>query len=290
MLKHLAVSGRLSSELFFFCFFHFIEMHAPNDPPRQLMERFGTGPYAGVSGTRLKRMIESGEIGAAELPDAIAQLHSLSLAMLSEIDRFLGPALESLRASGELERTLVILTADHGDNFYEKADSYGHNHVYDATARVPLAIRVPGDPPGGRDVDSLVSVVDFARTIYVWTGAEAPVRLAGIDLLDPAALALTPARTVFVQGGFPGGGVSRAIVTEQFKLIDNPNGGRELYDLRHDPRELHDLAADRPAEAADLGERLERAFAAGTEGTMPIAIEDLPPELVNQLRGLGYLE
>ena len=273
----------------FFAFLHFIEMHVPHDPPPAAAAAVGGGRFAGLGGREAQRRVEAGEIPPEDMPELIEHLHDLALAMLSEIDRFLVPSLEVLRDEGLLDSALVILTSDHGDNLYEKVDSYGHAHVYDTTARVPLLLHVPGDARGS-DSNALVSVVDLAPTFYAFSGVHAPGRLSGVNLLDREALAAVASRAIFVQGRHPDGGTARAIVTTDHKLIENPDGTSELYDRGRDPSERHDLSAREPELAALLARQLDAVFAAADESTAPIDVDDLPPDIVEQLRGLGYIE
>lgn len=274
----------------FFCFFHLMEMHVPTDPPRIARERFVRGQFAGVRARQLAKMIQSGKIPEADMPDAIEHFKRLSLAMLSEIDRLLQPVLETLQNEQLLDDTLVILTSDHGDDFFEKAGMLSHWHVYDTVARVPLLLRVPGDA-GGSDWDVGASVVDFAPTIYRFTGVRAPGAQAGLDLLDPNVLEAARERAIFVQGANPAGGESRALVKGRYKLIGSPQANWELYDRANDGRELQDLASVLPELVLQLASELEARLPSSNLGRREaIQPEELPTEVLERLKALGYLD
>ncbi|MBX7165475.1 MAG: sulfatase [Pirellulales bacterium] len=96
---------------------------------------------------------------------------------IQRFDRELGELIEYLERSGELERTLVVVTGDHGMPFPR-----GKGNVYDCGARVPLVARLGGQVPGGRTVDDLVSLADLAPTFLEAAGVAVPEEMTGRSL------------------------------------------------------------------------------------------------------------
>lgn len=273
----------------FFAFLHYIEMHPPNDPPASLRERFCKGPLASMGGTELKARVEAGEFGSREMEAVRAQVRCLYLADLVRIDHFLEPVLTALRQDGRLEDTLVILLSDHGENLYEKADSYGKTHVYRASSHVPFLVHAPGQP--GAELGELVSLVDVPATIYGFTGVAPPPGIRGRDLLEADRRAADD--WVFVQGRDPAHqGVARGV---QFgdgnKWIRDGAGRDQWFDVERDPGETYDRLLGRAEDADRLRSRFGEITTGLDEGEVEgLSVDSLDPTVVERLRSLGYIE
>ncbi len=181
---------------------------------------------------------------------------------ISQLDRGLGAILDSLRAGGWWDNTLVVLVADHGDmngahNRFDKGP-----YCYDEILRIPLLVRAPGLQP--RDVRRHVSSIDLNRTLAEWMGAQPdepnldsrslwPLMQRGDAAWDGPDQAFY--RYEWYNGRWFG---IRAIRTPDWKYCFNPAGVDALYDLKADPAEMHNLAVANPAPAvlASLQRRL----------------------------------
>ncbi len=158
------------------------------------------------------------------------------------VDRHLARLLEAVPE----DETLVVVHADHGEEFREHGGQYHATTLYEEVARVPLFLRLPGRPPAR--VDTPVSLLDLAPTIVDLLGIPGGV-FVGRSLAAPAG-----PRPVFAEcRRF---GRDRRLVLEgHHKLIvDRATGARELYDLAADPAERRNLVEERPEVAARLGE------------------------------------
>lgn len=169
------------------------------------------------------------------------------------------------------DRTLLIVTSDHGENLGE-AGRWDHVFaINDHLIRVPMLIRAPGAVPPGREA-GLCQLLDVPATVADWTGAEEVPVGAGRSLLaEPYR-----GREVVVAEGDPfyghlermsvytglqhdvAGFTARLVAARdaRFKLIVSSRTGEALYDLQHDPDEQHDVAADHPATTTRLREAL----------------------------------
>jgi arylsulfatase A-like enzyme len=229
-------------------------------------------------------------IPALDLPENRVALYDAELRF---VDEQIARVLERLRQTGELERTLVVVVADHGEAFGEHG-FWTHGILYQEQLRVPLVISGPGIPRGvvcaqrGRLVDVLPTLAEL------------------LDLPAPRA-ALDGASLVPFFGGAMAGEV-RDVYAEvhhaaedrlrrdprmftlrrkDWKLVHRPEVGRdELYDLASDPGELHDRSAEHPELVAALRYRLGALGALG--GAAP-TLEGLTAEQIDELRRLGYL-
>jgi arylsulfatase A-like enzyme len=220
------------------------------------------------------------------------------------VDAFVGRLVDTLSASGVLDRTVVVVTSDHGENLGERG-RIGHVLCMDdTTLRVPLVARYPARIAPGTVVDDLASGVDVAPTILDAAGLEAPPS-SGRSLLDAARP--TPAFVVaendrplngirLLRSKFPDfdtrgvDGRMRMLRSDRYKLIWHEVHGVELYDLESDPEELDDMSDSRPELREALLGQLEPWLEPGPErGDEPVDPLDLDPEAREQLRALGYV-
>ncbi len=174
------------------------------------------------------------------------------LRMLAAVDEGVGQLLQQLEASGQLERTVVVFTSDHGYFYGEHGLSVERRLAYEEGIRIPLFVRYPALIKPGTRRNQMVLTLDFAPTLLELAGAPAPAGLHGksfAPLFGASGPALRPAfmiehysETVFPRTRQMG---YRAIRTEDWKYIhyvDLP-GSDELYDLNRDPYEMRNLIA-----------------------------------------------
>jgi arylsulfatase A-like enzyme len=177
------------------------------------------------------------------------------------VDRWVGELVDGLAAAGLAEDTLIVLVADHGEEFF--THSYGgqalgwHGQsLYDDVQRVPLLFVAPGLTP--RRVKDPVMLIDVAPTLLDVAGVPVPSEFQGRTLAPALAgepLAPRDAHAELLP--YPNFNVAmRMIVTDggRYKLIRNQTDNtRQLFDLEADPGELKNLAFDQP----DLARKLE---------------------------------
>ncbi|MFH0946180.1 MAG: sulfatase [Planctomycetota bacterium] len=231
--------------------------------PELLAEMGGTGPE---NSRRLKLLYD----GAQRVADA-----------------FVRHVVTALRQAGRLDRTLIFIVSDHGEELYEHG-GFGHAHqIFEELIHVPFLVSGPGIKPGrNRDV---VSLVDLAPTLRDLCGLSAPVArmdgrslvplLRGDSMEKLAAIATVyPTRDLLV----------RAYRGQRHKLLVVGQEQPRLFDLEADPAETIDFSA----QDRGLSERLRgllnaRVEAMESEGT---GIDpDLPPDLLRELEKLGYV-
>ncbi len=184
-------------------------------------------------------------------------------------------------------------------NSYKRNQLEGHMvHVYDFLVRIPLVIRWPGRLPEGRVCDRMVRQPDILPTVLDLIGVDRG-RFDGIDgrpfspLIEGRPWEPTPAYVSV--SGLPADLEIRGVRTEGHKYTygpDNPALPEELYNLRQDPGERHNLAADEPERCAALRELAEGLRPAGGDvQAETIAVEADQQERIEQrLKDLGYLE
>jgi arylsulfatase A-like enzyme len=170
-------------------------------------------------------------------------------------DLHIGRLLDELRAQQLYDRTIIVVTGDHGEGFGEHGIELHGYHLYAAQTKVPLIIRVPGLPP--RRAATPAGHADLLPTLVNLAGGAASPDMMGRSLVD--ALAGTDApRTVFQQLSYEGNHEMRAGVDARCHVIYNasPDTSWEVYRIDRDPMEAHDLADD--GECADTRRAVEQ--------------------------------
>ncbi|MCB9796994.1 MAG: sulfatase-like hydrolase/transferase [Alphaproteobacteria bacterium] len=198
-------------------------------------------------------------------------------------DHLVGELLGALEASGRAQDTLVVYTTDHGDMAGEKA-LWLKSVMFDAAARKPLLLRMPGELAQGQRFDGLLSEVDLLPSVMglIGLGAQVPEDISGRDL--SAALRSGDAgrarEAVVAYDQVDEARHARVsmIRTARHKYVvyDDPkrfpDAPAELYDMAEDPEEERSLGADPSTEAlrAELAEQLRAAAATLRAPRFPI--------------------
>jgi len=159
---------------------------------------------------------------------------------LLAVDDLVGRLVDRLRAEGELDNTYFIYTSDNGFLLGEHRLT-GKVVPYEEAIRVPLVIRGPGIKPGSRE-RTLVANIDLAPTISALADAQPRRAQDGHSLVPLFRGQDLPGRDLAFEY-LTGREAFSAIRTERWKFITYATGGSELYDLRHDPHELLNLAS-----------------------------------------------
>jgi arylsulfatase A-like enzyme len=219
----------------FFLYLNLQNAHAPYPIPRDFPRRFG--PPA------IDFPLHYGRF-PPERAGVVKDLYADSLAY---VDAQIGWLIDHLRSRGAWDRTIVAVTGDHGEAFYEHGHAAHGWGVYDEIARVPLVLRGPGIPRG---IDRRpAQLIDIPPTLLHALGLPPHPGFQGVDLLDPSpradrlrfALVRTPQAN------------QMAVVRAGWKLIhDAPDRRALLYDLAGDPAEKIDLSTRRPDIRAEL--------------------------------------
>jgi len=283
-----------------FVYVMFFDPHFPYAPPPPYDSRFNAdGGRPSFDPRRVTRVGSLFALGATVGRDTFEYLRAEYDGEIACADAALAELLARFER-GELgldpARTVLVLTADHGEEFLEHA-GFGHgNALYEESIRVPLLIREPGRSEGAR-IPSVVRQVDVFPTLLELAGLQPRPGLEGrslVGLLDGVPEPDRPAFASFLHL-FHQGESQRSLRQGDLKLIVVRNPDRaELYDLRRDPEESHNLAGERPEALARMAvelDALERrlrpvaAPAAGGAGGSRSSERSL-----DLLRSLGYIQ
>ncbi|BCS33237.1 sulfatase [Luteitalea sp. TBR-22] len=235
----------------FFLHVNFRRPHFPFDPPAPY-DRMYAGASFPASHSRPGEMDGKppshaqalADTGGADLRTMTAadleQIKSYYYGMVSLNDTHIGRILDTLEALGLASRTIVIVTADHGEMLGDHGLLFKAGYMYDEVVRTPLLMRAPGKLPAGRRVTTLTEAIDIMPTVLELLEMAPSPRIQGRSLLPQVAGTSASRDAVYAE--FP---ATKMIRTDDWKLVHyvgQPLG--ELYDLRQDPNELHNLFAD----------------------------------------------
>jgi arylsulfatase A-like enzyme len=231
-------------------------------------------------------------------------LDSLYQGEILDNDIAFAALVEGLRARGRLEDTLVLFTADHGEEFLDHGGK-GHGHtLYQELVRVPLAVRLPGARRAGTRDAAPIAQVDLLPTLASLASARAPAGVEGRDLSARWLGAAPPPQEeppeLVAETRF-GKSEKTSLRLGPLKYIDNDDprrygkggGPPELFDLGLDPRERRNLAHSDPIAAGYLAGRLQALLKAQQEARRARktrAEVELTEEDKEQLRALGYVQ
>ncbi len=183
--------------------------------------------------------------------DQVRNARRAYLANTSYVDHWVGQLLAVLERHGMADDTVVVFTADHGDQLGERGLWYKMN-FFEHACRVPLVVHAPGRLDAAR-VATPVALYDVAPTLVELAGAGPSDRFVGQSVLSYVD-APDPDRTVV--GEYLGEGAIAPILMLRRgtrKFVWSAPDGAQLYDLADDPHELSNLAND-PAHAAEVAE------------------------------------
>jgi arylsulfatase A-like enzyme len=278
----------------FFAYLHYREPHWPYDPKPPFNTRFGpdgpiprdlrneVGFFVAVNNRRRET--------TADEADHIVRLYDGNLAFVDQELGFLRSSLETL---GLWERTVVIVTADHGEEMGEHG-LFGHEaQLYEPALRIPLVIRFPQAAGlAGRRVRGLVDLVDLAPTIadvYGLLGRGGSAESFGGRTLLPMLFGAPgkPAVVSRTRGEQP----RWSLHDGRYKLVyDGRLGTRQLFDVSLDPEERLDLAPRDPLLADFYLQGLRRRLLdMQPEDGRAGADTELSQQQLENLRALGYV-
>jgi arylsulfatase A-like enzyme/Tfp pilus assembly protein PilF len=256
-LRWLKAQGRQASPSPWFLWAHYYDPHLPYDAPAKYVADAGGRPYD---------------------------------AEVSYVDAQLG----TLLAAVDPSRTLIVITADHGEALGDHGEPDHGFFLYDSTLRVPLIVAGTGSgmrPVAKRRVTEQVRCIDIAPTIAEIAGLAADSATDGESLVP--LLQGRPRREVPVslaESWYPrlhfGWSELRSARVGEWKYIAAPKP--ELYDLRSDPEERRNVVRDRSTVAARLAAELTRSTSSAPDkDEVPAAQPDAAT--VERLRALGYV-
>ncbi len=241
----------------FFCWIHYYDPHDPYEPPEPFRTEYKDRPYDGE---------------------------------IAYTDTLLGQVLDLLERRKLTDKTIVIVTGDHGEGLGEHHELTHAMFIYDSTLHVPLILKLPRRYSG--DIAQTVQLVDIMPTLLDLLAIEKPSVLQGRSLIPLLQHQTLPETTAFSESQYAeihyGWSPLYGITTDKFKFIQAPKS--ELFNLKDDPHEsnnLHDSLASIAKTSSDRVTELRRKWAPSEAQQQNAAQVDL--ESQEALKALGYI-
>ena len=241
----------------FFLWTHFYDPHSPYEAPEEFDRAYPNRPY---------------------------------LAEIAYTDSVVGKLIGYLEQNGLREKTVILLTGDHGESLGEHGESTHAFFIYDSTMHVPMILSTPRKETRQKIVQQQARSVDIAPTLLQLAGLSVPEGMQGRSLLHLLWNANSPSPMSYAEAYYPqyhfGWSRLLALRTPEYKYIDAPRP--ELYDLKKDPEEKNNIYESKKETAKKMKVSLEQITAEKQEEAFmaPGVVDD---EVHEKLAALGYV-
>lgn len=247
----------------FFLFIHYWDPHTPYMPPRayrrlfydrekdpcdpanRSLESLARHPLGKIWRENwLNKLVRGKTVTDAEFVEALYD------GEIRYCDEGIAQVIEALDRLGVADRTLLVVTSDHGEMMFRHGIFFDHHGLYEGNLHVPLIIRHPAFRPGR--VPHMTAHVDLAPTILEACGVEVPGEMEGLSFLPFLEGTRDVPLRDFVVCQECTWQMKWALRTLDYKFIlaRQPDfygtPPRELYELHEDPHEFHNLVEERP--------------------------------------------
>lgn len=342
------VKTKQASKKPFFLFVNYFNCHAPYDPPRPFKERFCSGfteprlfimefaleRILGKSGERiLDRDLDIMKLKYIAGPSEARFSYMASELQISEkeweviqswydgeiayLDHCIHELINFVYNEGLDDSTVLIITADHGENFGQHGLAGHHFGLYDSVLHVPLIMSCPSLIPKKKRLTEIVSTIDILPTVMSLCNLSVKDEIQG-ENLDPfeerkihdfvcAECGESVTRWA-LSFGLRGSRVrserpdsispkvrsmdigSKCIRNGEFKYILSADAKEELYDMVNDPTEENNILNEHPDKAGYLRRQLEKTLDAAYFGPKEISYDEKErTEIIDRLKALGYI-
>jgi len=247
----------------FFSWIHLYDPHTPYEPPEPYKSEYSGRPWG----------LYDGEI--------------------AYVDSLIGKVLESLREKGVLDKTIIVIAADHGESLGEHGESSHAFFIYDSTVSVPLILKLPGSNLKPKTIDAQVELVDIMPTLLDLLGITVPNEIQGRSLAPLLAGSRAGAdKMAYSESYYPryhyGWSELKSLRTVRYQYIQAPRP--ELYDIVRDPMERTNIYGQNSSQAERFIKEMKRieelSRALGEESKAPRQLDN---DTIEKLRALGYV-
>jgi arylsulfatase A-like enzyme/thioredoxin-like negative regulator of GroEL len=209
-------------------------------------------------------------------------------AEIAYMDQQLGRFVNAVKKKSPAQNTLFVVLSDHGEGLGQHGEYQHGIFLYDSTVRIAWVMAGPGVPAGVR-VSQQARTIDLLPTVLDLLGGKASPAVQGTSLVPaftgkPVATEYSYEETMypkFIMNWAP----LRGIHTDDWMYVRAPKP--ELYDLKNDPAELHNVIDAHPKEYRELDKQLKLLI--GNNGMEKVVSQQMDPQTMERLRSLGYL-
>ena len=274
----------------FFLFVHLWDAHFDFVPPPAFARRFADSGYDGwVDG---REFFFDPRIRADMDPRDLNQLLALYDGEIMWCDAHVKLLLERLDALGLAQDTVVVVTSDHGTEFFDHGQKGHRRTLYDEALRVPLIVRAPGSLAAGSVVEGVTRTVDVGPTLLELCGLGGAGQLEGVSLVAAARGEAQRARPALSEL-LADRNQLLSVTTERGRIVWNRATDAVVwFDLASDPNERSprtDLEEGLGAELAQaLAAEVQRLREAAERHPLQAVAPELPPGLEQAISASGY--
>lgn len=207
-------------------------------------------------------------------------------------DEHFGALMDDLRERGLYDDTLIVITADHGEEFCEHGGFWHGTTLYDEQVHVPLFVKLPGNSRAGTHVSHWVQSIDLMPSILAHVGIDAPEGVQGGSLEEGTT-------RVYAEESHEGNVLESVRELRDFEelkmIVANPGNPRglepvELYRVADDPGEQDNVAESQREQVQGLMSVMEEARTQAAEGAVEGTQVEMDQESLCQLCEIGYVE
>ena len=246
----------------FFIWAHFMDVHSPYNPPMRNVLNFRKKDFNISEREFLLSKVYSNADDIEITPKMVQDLQILYDAEINFVDEYIAAFIETIKIRIR-HNCLIIITADHGESFYEHGFFSHQGSIYDEVLKIPLILIDIGKISIAKEVQNTVQLIDISPTILEYFGLEIPENFQGISLL-PMIRGETIKRKDFVisecyqKGGLmkrnrKEGFILLAIRNQGWKYIfDEENNAEYLFNLKIDPQEKNNIINKNPEKLSEF--------------------------------------
>ena len=299
-----------------FLFIHIFDPHLNYDPPEEYRFRFTGGRRTPAPPLAMETCMELAGfeadtttpdraahlgLGAPAPAEAIDYVRGVYQGEVAFVDTQIGRLVAALRARELYDAATIVITADHGEEFWEHG-AFEHGHtLYDELIHIPLLFKPPAraadpdTPPLVPVVESQVRIIDIMPTIFALHDLESPASFAGESFLPAMYGEALADRIVFCESTLYGGEKlvwrdgTHKYIYDMDPATEDPY---EFYNWREDPGELQNLFRQQVQQAHAFHERLAEFYQGlktQADALPPTEVRDMSPEQFESLKSLGYI-
>jgi len=285
----------------FFAYIQTIDPHVPYSPPKKWRKKYWNRSYSGPIKSRSTGQ-QLADIKTKKMKVSREDKRYLEALYDGEVsfnDHHFGELVAGLKARGLYDDTVIVIIADHGEEFWDHG-SVGHGHsLFEEMIHSPLVVRYPNKVAAGRRVPHVVSMVDLAPTLYDVLGVKKSEGLEGVSFADTFD-GVGEARPRIAISDFLYR--KKAVRVGRFKWITAGRDGA-LFDIYEDPREKKNVRSTHGIghamvrshlgvfmAAADKSRWWQSGAKAAKVSVEAEELEEVDDELKAQLEAMGYVE
>jgi arylsulfatase A-like enzyme len=281
----------------FFLWIHFFDPHGPLNPPPPY-DTLYISPDTDPLEFRKKMATYSSLLGKADAnaltEEEIEGIRALYMGEVTYTDHYIGQLTEKLKELGIADRTLTILTADHGQSISEHGYIGHDRELYRDIMQIPLIFHFPGRIPGGMKIDNQVQSIDIMPTTLDLLGIGTHEVCSGRSLMP---LILSRSRVsedpdVYLETLHPRLNKMKLVglSSGNYKYFRGIEGEREeLYRIDTDPQEKENLLIQMPQKAEEMRNKLLELLE-GMKDKADTREIPLDPQTMEAMKALGYIQ